>query len=386
VKRKLSGLAVFVVLLVLASLPWQVRVSRSASASNEQDTHGLQDELKGFAALDPIDTHTHVFRSDPAFPAMLNRLRLHVLDICVFTDQEPVFSNLQAEIDSALAVTRASQGHVSWCTTFDPFQFRSPTFAAETIRQLERDFSNGAVAVKIWKNIGMELKTSDGKFVMPDDPLFAPIYRVIAARNKTLIAHVAEPDSCWQPLNQANPDYDYYKSHPEWYMYGKPDHPSKAKILEARDHLLQQNPDLHVVGAHLGSMEMDLDGLAQRFDRYPNFAVDTAARVVYLALQPRDKVRAFLIKYQDRVLYGTDLGYRPKGDSENLRDWESTYLRDWKFFSTNETIEFDGRKFRGLQLPDGVLRKLYHDNAVHWIPTIANSAQDGSIVPAKPAS
>jgi predicted TIM-barrel fold metal-dependent hydrolase len=384
--KKLSSLTVIGVLVALASLPWQRGVSPSVAAPSQQNTRDLQDELKGFAALDPIDTHTHVFKNDPAFPTMLSRLRLHVLDICVFTDKEPAFSHLQDEIDSALAVTRAAHGYVSWCTTFDPFQFRSPKFPAETIQQLDRDFNDGAVAVKIWKNIGMELKTPDGKFVMPDDPVFMPIYRAIAARNKTLIAHLAEPDSCWQPLDPANPDYDYYKAHPEWYMYGKSDHPSKAKILEARDHLLAQNPELRVVGAHLGSMELDLDGLAQRFDRYPNFAVDTAARVVYLALQPRDKVRAFLMNYQDRVLYGTDLGYRPKGDSDNLKDWESTYLRDWKFFATNETVEFDGRKFQGLQLPDGVLRKLYHDNAVHWIPMMMNPAQDGSIVPAKPAS
>ena len=384
--KKLSGLTVIGVLVALASLPWQRRVSPSEVVSSQQSKRDLRDELTRFAALDPIDTHTHVFRDDPAFPPMLSRLRLHVLDICVFTDKEPVFSHLQDEIDSALAVTRAARGGVAWCTTFDPFQFRSPGFPAETIRQLDRDFGNGAVGVKIWKNIGMELKTPDGKFVMPDDPVFTPIYHAIASHNKTLIAHLAEPDSCWQPLDKANPDYDYYKAHPEWYMYGRPDHPSKAKILEARDHLLAQNPDLRVVGAHLGSMELDLDGLAQRFDRYPNFAVDTAARVVYLALQPRDKVRAFLIKYQDRVLYGTDLGYRPKGDSDNLQDWESTYLRDWKFFATNDAVEFDGRKFQGLQLPDGVLRKLYHDNAVHWIPMVTNPAQDGSTVRAKPAS
>ena len=292
--KKLRGLTMVGLLATLASLPWQMRVSQSASPSSQQNTQDLEDELKRFSALGPIDTHTHVFENDPAFPAMLNRLHLHLLDICVFTDQEPAFPYLQAEIDSAVAVTRAARGRVSWCTTFDPFKFRSPNFAAETIRQLDRDFRNGAVAVKIWKNIGMELRTPEGNFVMPDDPAFVPIYRAIAARNKTLIAHVAEPNSCWQPLNTASPDYDYYKAHPEWYMYGKPDHPSKARILEARDHLLAQNPELRVVGAHLGSMEVDLDELAGRFDRYPNFTVDTAARVIYLALQPRDKMRAFL--------------------------------------------------------------------------------------------
>jgi len=370
--NKLSRFIMIGLLLALACFPLQMRVSQSAPTSLRQDTQGLEADLQPFAALDPIDTHTHVFNNDPAFPAMLNRLRLHLLDICVFTDKEPAFPNLQDEIHSAMAVTRAARGHISWCTTFDPFKFRSPDFAADTVRQLDQDFKNGAIAVKIWKNIGMELKTPDGRFVMPDDPVFAPIYRDIAAHNKTLIAHLAEPDSCWQPPNPDSPDYSYYKEHPEWYMYGKSDHPSKEKILAARDHLLADNPNLRVVGAHLGSMELDLDGLSQRLDRYSNFAVDTAARVVYLALQPRDKVRAFLIKYQDRVLYGTDLGYRPKGDSDSLQDWESTYLRDWQFFSTNNTVQFDGRKFQGLQLPDAVLRKLYHDNAVHWIPTITN--------------
>jgi predicted TIM-barrel fold metal-dependent hydrolase len=264
---------------------------------------------------------------------------------------------------------------VSFCTTFDPFRFRSPNFVADTIKQLDRDSRNGAVAVKIWKNIGMELKTPEGKFVMPDDAVFAPIYQAIAEHNMTLIAHLAEPNSCWEPPDPASPDYDYYKEHPEWYMYGKTDRPSKAQILAARDHLLAENPKLRVVGAHLGSMEVDVDEMAKRFDRYPNFAVDTAARVAYFALQPRDKVRAFLVKYQDRVLYGTDLEYGRKGDSDSLQEWESTYLRDWSFFSTNETVEFQGRKVQGLQLADSVLRKLYHDNAIHWFPMMTNMAQ-----------
>jgi len=326
--------------------------------------------LEQLAALNPVDTHVHVFKNDPQLYAMLLRLHVHLLDICVVAGKDPGFPRLDEQIHSAQAVAGASSNHVSWCTTFDPFTFYSANFAIDTVHQLDRDFANGAVAVKIWKNIGMELKTPDGKYVMPDDPGLAPIYLDIAAHHKTLIAHVAEPTSCWQPLDPANPDFEYYKAHPEWYMYDKPDHPSKENILAARDRLLAAYPELRVVGAHLGSMELNVDEIAKRFDRYPNFAVDTAARIVYLALQPRDKVRAFLIKYQDRVLYGTDLGYRPKGDSDDLRDWESTYRRDWTFFATGQTVEFDGRKVQGLALPREVLRKLYHDNAVRWIPGI----------------
>src|SRR5271154_6356330 len=359
------------VLITFSSLPWLLSVSASASFLPQQNPQGLDDELKHFAALDPIDTHTHVFRNDPAFHAMLNRLHLHLVDICVFTDQGPSFSSLQAQIDSALAVTRSSKGHVSFCTTFDPFKFRSPNFAADTIRQLDRDSKNGAVAVKIWKNIGMELKTPEGKFVMPDDTVFAPIYRSIAEHNMTLIAHVAEPNSCWEPPNPASPDYDYYKEHPEWYMYGKTDRPSKEQILAARDHLLAENPKLRVVGAHLGSMETDVDEIAKRFDRYPNFAVDMGGRMECLMIQPRDKVRNFLIKYQDRVLYATDLEFlngQSAGEAE--KDWRETYARDWKFLATDQMLPYRGRQIQGLKLPETVLRHLFHDNAVQWIPGI----------------
>jgi hypothetical protein len=339
--------------------------ARSASAQSQASS-----DPAGLAQLDPIDTHTHIFKNDPAFYPMLDRLHLHVLDICL-ADDHNLFRALGPQLASARAFIRGSAGHASLCTTFDPFSFDKPGFSRRVIQQLNSNFQSGAVAVKIWKNIGMEVKWPDGTFVMPDDPIFEPIYKDIVAHNKTLIAHLAEPDSCWQPPNPASPDYDYYKEHPEWYMYLHPDHPSKQTILAARDHLLAENPNLRVVGAHLGSMETDVDLIAQRFDRYPNFAVDMAARMEYLMLQPRDKVRAFLIKYQDRVLYGTDLEFTlDKNESDSVKTWQDVYARDWKFLATDDVLTVQKRQIHGLALPHSVLVKIYHDNAVRWIPGI----------------
>jgi predicted TIM-barrel fold metal-dependent hydrolase len=140
-----------------------------------------------------------------------------------------------------------------------------------------------------------------------------------------------------------------------------------------------ENPTLRVVGAHLGSMETDVDQMAERFDQYPNFAVDTAARVPYLMIQPRDKVRTFLIKYQDRVLYGTDLVVL-SGDNTRkaLEEWNSTYARDWKFFATSQMLEYKGHTYEGLSLPETVLRKLFHDNATHWFPGIVPVTETSS--------
>jgi predicted TIM-barrel fold metal-dependent hydrolase len=159
-------------------------------------------------------------------------------------------------------------------------------------------------------------------------------------------------------------------------MYKQPDHPRKAAIIQARDHMLAENPSLRVVGAHLGSLETNVDEVARRLDKYPNFAVDVAARTVYLTLQPREKVRQFLIKYQDRILYGTDLSLSAQGDpSTAKKKWAQQYAADWRFFSSNAMLNYRGRKVQGLGLPPDVLRKLYHDNAVHWIPGVMSGGR-----------
>src|ERR1700728_2361659 len=341
--------------------------------ANEADDQA--ELLQGFAALEPIDTHVHAFKNDPEITDLMAHLQLHILDICV-ADTHGIYGSLDVETARAKAFVQPSRNHARLCVTFDPFSFREKDYAQQTVEQLRREFAKGAVAVKIWKNIGMELKTPNGRYVMPDDPAFEPIYRAIAKANKTLVAHVAEPSSCWQPPNPDSLDYDYSKENPQWYMYSHPDHTRKKVILAARDHLLAENPKLRVVGAHLGSMETDVDDIAKRFDRYPNFAVDTAARMEYLMIQPREKVRNFLIKYQERVLYGTDLEFLANETTpEALKDWQDTYARDWKFLATDQMLQLRGREIQGLNLPEPVLRRIFHDNAVRWIPGIAASAQ-----------
>jgi len=328
-------------------------------------------DLASFAALAPIDAHVHLYKDDPAFDALMQHLKLRILDICVIDDRDPYAKGLEPQRTDVLKVAHRTRGRAALCTTFSPYEFEEPGFAERTIYQLDADFEQGAIAVKIYKVMGMEMKSKTGKYVMPDDPAFEPIYKDIAAHHRTVVAHLAEPDSCWQAPNPASPDYEYYQQNPQEYAYAHPEWPSKAAILAARDHLVAENPKLRVVGAHLGSMEADVSEIAARLDRYPNFAVDTAARVPYFMLQPRDKVRAFLIKYQDRVLYATDLVVMPKDDTDKaLAEWNSTYERDWKFFATDQMVEYKGHRYQGLALPDAVLRKIFHDNAVHWLPGI----------------
>ena len=344
---------------------------RSFAAPVPPPETSTEEALKAFSLLQPIDTHAHVFKNDPSFQAFLDRWHLTLLDILVVDDKAAYATQLEPQRTDALTAIHISAGHMKLCTTFDPYKFANSNFAQGAIKQLNEDFAHGAVAVKLWKNVGMEIRRSDGAFIMPDDPIFEPIYKDIEEHQRTLVAHLAEPDSCWDPPSQSADYNGYYKQHPEWYMYEHPDYPSKEKLLAARDHLLEMNPRLRVVGAHLGSMETDVDRIARHFDKYPNFAVDTAARIRYLTQQPREKVRAFLIKYQDRVLYGTDLSLPVTANvQEALKYWETTYVQDWKFFATDEIVVQEGKRTQGLKLPEPVLRKIFRENAIRWIPGI----------------
>ncbi len=359
-----------VLLAVFLVAGWSVRRLHALPAAQPQSKQTVTTEqaLSAFVAIQPIDVHVHIFKTDPAFQAMLDRLHLKVMNILVVDDTQPQRKQLSAQVDVARELVQSGQGHVAWCTTFDPYKFDSPTFAADAIRLLNQNFAQGAIAVKIWKNIGMELK-HDGQFVFADNPRFQPIYKDIAQHGKTLMSHQAEPDVAWGPPDPSDPSWSYYQENPQWFLYKKQGFPSKQQILEARDHVLAMNPKLRMVGVHLGSMEKSLDNISRHLDCYPNFAIDTAARMEYLMLTPRERVRAFLIKYQDRVLYGTDLDLNPDANvQEDIKDWQSTYARDWKFLATSDTLDYEGKKIRGLDLPPAVLRKIFRTNAQHWIP------------------
>ncbi len=354
---------ILVLAIALSSTAQAPTAASSASRSADEVA------LRAFAAIHPIDVHVHVFKTDPAFQKMIEQLNLKLLNILVMDDTLSYRKQLQPQIDDALALTRSSHGHIALCTTFDPYKIETASFAADAINQINRDFAHGAVAVKIWKNIGMEIKDSSGQYIMADDPRFEPIYKDIAAHGKTLMTHQAEPDVAWGPADASDPSWSYYQDNPQWYVANRPGFPSKPTILEARDHVLANNPQLRMVGVHLGSMERDLDNIARHLDKYPNFAIDTAARMEYLMLMPPERVRAFLIKYQDRVLYGTDLDLPPDAKfPDALKDWQSTYVRDWKFLATGETLKIEGKQIQGLNLPQPVLEKIFRSNAMRWIP------------------
>src|ERR1035441_9081612 len=135
--------------------------SQQASVSHAQQT-----PIQGFAAIHPIDAHVHVYVETPALNAFLLRNNLHFIDIAVLDDRDPFYKSFQAQYDGAQSVIRGTPGHTSLCTTFSPYDFNDPGFSARVIRQLNENFKQGAVAVKIYKTIGMEIKKKDGTYLI----------------------------------------------------------------------------------------------------------------------------------------------------------------------------------------------------------------------------
>ena len=300
---------------------------------------------------------------------MLNRLDFRVLDVCVADNFNPLYPKVPYQETQARQLAELTAGRVAWCAALDPTGWEEAGFAAKAIEHLRTAFARGAVAVKIYKDIGMLQKSKDGKYLMPDDPVFDPIFDFIAKNNRTVFNHIADPWESWRPPNTNGLHYKYFKANPFEYMYLHPERPSKETILAARDRMLQNHPNVRFVGCHFGAMDEDVDEMARRFDRYPGFAVDTAGWVKDLMNQESGKVRAFLIKFQDRVLYGTDRELlAPDNSTNSISGMEAAYARDWRYFSTGETIQYGRLSPKGLTLPEPVLRKLFHDNAVKWVP------------------
>jgi predicted TIM-barrel fold metal-dependent hydrolase len=323
-----------------------------------------------FTSLRKIDSHVHVYTLDPAIAEQAQEDGFQLVTIVTGSTQP---EEIQKEREFSIAQHRAHPNTVHWITTFAIAGFEEPLWTETTIAGLQKDFADGAIGVKVWKDFGMEIHDHSGAFVMIDDPRLDGLFNFIESSGKPLVAHIGEPRNCWLPLEKmtVNNDRNYFKKHPEYHMYLHPDYPSYEAQIASRDHLLEKHPALKVIGAHLGSLEYDVDELAKRLERYPGLAVDLSARICHFQVQDREKVRAFVEKFQDRILYATDSVF-----SEEQTSWLSakqrlheTWRQDWCYFSTADemTSRNVNGSFRGLALAKSILEKIYYKNAAQWL-------------------
>jgi predicted TIM-barrel fold metal-dependent hydrolase len=327
------------------------------------------------AAFGRIDAHAHVHRVLPALIDNLEKDDWHLLSICVweqFENQMPPksdvsnFGTLEELLAATAKVHRESRGRIAWASTIDAHRFEEPDFTERSIATVRQSFKDGAVGVKIWKTVGMKIRGKDGHYLLPDDAKLQPIYEAIQRADRTLIIHIAEPNEAWAPELVG-----YWKNNPQW--HADKEGPDKETILQSRDRLLAKNPKLRVMGCHLGSNEQDLPALAKRLDKYSNFSVDVSARVRNLFGENQDAKRDFVIKYQDRLIYGSDNAAASQPEEQAARSPVAAENREWEMFSSTGKItqgKQGKQEIQGMGLPESVLRKMFRDNALRVIPGI----------------
>lgn len=320
-----------------------------------------------FKSVKKVDAHLHINTDDGRYLEFATLQNFSILSPNVDAGT-PVEKQL-----SIAAVHRQNYpGNFAFLGTFTVDSFGTSGFVRSVIGQIDRAIEQGASGVKIWKNIGMSLKDSNGRYVMADDPIFDPIFQYLTDKKIPLMAHLGEPRNCWLPLEQMTDsgDYRYFKNHPEYHMLLHPEAPSYEDQINARDNVLKKFPGLTFVASHIASLEWNLDEVAERLDRYPSMSIDLSARMGHVQRQSvadYEKVRDFFIRYQDRILYGIDITISEGGDrfdtvsSEMLRKWES----DWAYLATDsiQVIENISGDIRGLHLPKTVIDKVYYENA-----------------------
>ncbi len=242
-------------------------------------------------------------------------------------------------------------------------------FVRNCVEQLRAAKPKGIMGVKFFKSFGLQFKNADGSLIQIDDTRFDPIWKTCAELRLPVIIHTADPAAFFRPIDSKNERWEELSRHPEWSFYGDP-FPTREELLLARNRVIRRHPKTTFIGAHGANNSEDLTTVSQWLDKYPNLMVEFASRINELGRQPYT-ARKFFIKYQDRILFGTD------GPWPELR---LSYY--WRFFETyDEYFEYSEKspqpqgmwRIYGIGLPEDVLKKIYHKNAIRVIPGIRDA-------------
>jgi predicted TIM-barrel fold metal-dependent hydrolase len=333
------------------------------------------------ARVPVIDFHTHLgFRAarlsmgqgeEVRFPAPPAEL-LQVMDRVNLR----MMVNLTGGVGTGLqqSIQRYQTAHPDRFITFaEPrwSEANRPNYAQEQADDIERARKLGARGLKVLKTLGLYLREqiTSGPLIAIDDRRFDPMWEACAAMRMPVAIHISDPQAFFLPIDRFNERFEELNNHPDWSFHGR-DFPSNRQLLDARNRVFARHPKTTFVGLHVGNNAEDLGDVSDSLDRYPNMHVEIGARVGELGRQPRT-ARRFFDRYQDRILFGTDAV--PHGVQTPQQIFgEPLYEIYFRFLETEDEY-FDyapaptppqGRwRIYGIGLPEGILRKVYYDNA-----------------------
>ncbi|MEP2025727.1 MAG: amidohydrolase family protein [Reichenbachiella sp.] len=237
-----------------------------------------------------------------------------------------------------------------------------PNWSKNTVAQLEADVKAGANGLKIYKSLGLHHTDNNGNRIAVDDPRLDPVWAKCGELGIPVLIHSADPKPFWDAHDENNERWLELKTKPG--RKRGADNPAPwEQIIAEQHHIFEKHPNTKFINAHLGWYANDLNTLGELMDKYPNMYSEIGAVIAELGRQPR-AAKAFLTKYQDRVMFGKDsynkeqyyTYFRVLETRDEYFPYYKKYHAYWKMY--------------GLGLEDEVLKKLYYKNALQVIPNI----------------
>ncbi len=310
-------------------------------------------------------------------------------------------------LETQLAIARASGGRIAVFTNVNFIKAvrTRPDYGTAMAEELSVAKEMGAIGLKIPKGLGLGYPAPDGQKLLPvDDAGLDPLFEEAGKLGMPVAIHTGDPKAFWQPADEKNERLDELRAHPEWSFFGEPV-PSWEELNAQFERRVARHPKTIFIGVHFGNDPEDPDRVARMLDKYPNLYIDTAARVPEIGRQDATKMRRLFEKYQDRILFGTDLGVGETQDEmmygsngalpPTLADERRYFESTWRYFETTDKqfespTPIQGRwKIDGLGLAEPILRKVYFENAVRllkWQPPAGPPHADHPVAPRPPPS
>lgn len=260
--------------------------------------------------------------------------------------------------ETVAALEEAHPGRFLTFALLDFGGIDEPGWSDREAKRLEESFQAGAKGLKFHKTLGLGARYKDGRLMPVDDPKLDPIWAVCGKHKKPVLIHTADPGAFFTPLDSKNERWHELNEHPNWLFHGN-GFPPRAELHAQRLRVIERHRETTFICAHLGNDGEDLAEVGHWLDAHPNMLVEFGARISELGRQPYS-ARRFLIRYQDRVLFGSDT----TPDRNAYRIYYRFLESDDEYFDPAGGHHRQGMwMIYGVFLPRGVLEKVYHKNA-----------------------
>ena len=306
-----------------------------------------------------VDVHNHLGGGkDRLKPEVVNRYltEMNEAGIQTVVNLDGGWGDRLKETVAALDTAHPGRFLTYALVNFDDID--APDWGEREAARLEESFKSGAKGLKFHKTFGLRVRYKDGRLMPVDDPKLDPIWAACARNDRPVVIHVADPAAFFTPLDRFNERWHELNKNPGWLFYGG-SNPNRQDLLDQLHRVIEKHPKTTFINTHFGNNAEDLASVGEKLDKYPNMFVDFDARISELGRQPHT-ARNFFLKYQDRILFGTDTTPR----REAFRIYYRFLETDDEYFDCSESHHLQGFwNIHGINLPPDVLDKVYRKNA-----------------------